>query len=197
MAEIHQPHHYQPQQQHHQRPSDAMKGTSSENNQEGPSASEVLAVVTLLPIGGFLLIFAGLTFVGTVIGLAVSTPLLVIFSPVLVPAAIVIGLAVAGFLTSGAFGITGLSSLSWIVNYLRQTRVPEHMDNAKRRVQDTAGYYGQRAREMGQNVKEKAQETGREVTARTQEGSGRTQEERRGTEVEKLEAIERDEFMGF
>lgn len=185
MAEIHQQHHYQLHQRHHQRPGDAMKGMFSENNQEGSSTSKVLAVVTLLPIGGFLLIFAGLTFVGTLIGLAVSTPLLVIFSPVLVPAAIVIGLAVAGFLTSGAFGITGLSSLSWIDNYLRQTRVPEHMDYAKRRVQDTAGYYGQRAREMGHNVKEKAQETGREVAARTQEGSGWTQEEGRGTEVVK------------
>lgn len=185
MAEIHQPHHYQLHQRHHRRPGDAMKGMLSENNQEGSSTSKVLAVVTVLPIGGFLLIFAGLTFVGTLIGLAVSTPLLVIFSPVLVPAAIVIGLAVAGFLTSGAFGITGLSSLSWIDNYLRQTRVPEHMDYAKRRVQDTAGYYGQRAREMGHNVKEKAQETGREVAARTQEGSGWTQEEGRGTEVVK------------
>ena len=127
MAEIHQPHHYQ-------RPGDAMKGTFSEDNQEGPATSKVLAVVTLLPIGGFLLILAGITFVGTLIGLAVSTPLLVIFSPVLIPAAIVIGLAVAGFLTSGAFGITGLSSLSWIANYLHQTRAPEHMDYAKRRV---------------------------------------------------------------
>lgn len=172
MAEIHQPHHYQPQQQHHLRPGDAMKGMFSEDNQEGPSTSKVLAVVTLLPIGGFLLILAGFTFVGTLIGLAVSTPLFVIFCPVLIPAAIVIGLAVAGILTSGAFGITGLSSLSWIANYLRQTRAPEHMDYAKRHVQDTAGYYGQRAKEMGQNVKEKAQETGREVTARAQEGSG-------------------------
>ncbi|GMY14913.1 oleosin 16.4 kDa-like [Fagus crenata] len=166
MAEHHQPHHFQQHPQ--QRPNDPMKNFFPEDYQ-GPSTSKILAVVTLIPIGAFLLFLAGVSFVGTLIGLAVSTPLLVIFSPVLVPAALVIGLAVTGFLTSGAFGITGLSSLSWIINYLRQaTRMPEHMEYAKRGVQDTAGHYGQKAREMGQNVTNKAQEVGR-----GHEGGGR------------------------
>ncbi|KAG1342850.1 Oleosin isoform 300a [Cocos nucifera] len=93
--------------------------------QKGPSASQVLAVVTLLPIGGILLALSGIILTGTVIGLAVVTPLFVIFSPVLVPAALAIGLAVMGFLASGAFGLTALMSLSWVVSYVKGRRGPK------------------------------------------------------------------------
>ncbi|KAK9278886.1 hypothetical protein L1049_028466 [Liquidambar formosana] len=141
----------------------ATDGTKSLFPQKGPSTYQVLAVVTLFPLGGLLLILAGLTLTGTLIGCAIATPLFVIFSPVLVPAALTLGLAVAGFLTSGAFGLTALSSLSYIVNYFRGTRgsVSEQMEHVKRRAQDTAGQLGQRTREMGQGVQQKAQEGGR------------------------------------
>lgn len=89
-------------------------------SQKGPSASQILAIVTLLPVGGTLVCLAGITLVGTLIGLALATPVFLLFSPVIVPATLTIALAVAGFLTSGAFGITGLSSFSWILNYFRQ-----------------------------------------------------------------------------
>lgn len=114
--------------------------------QKGPSKSQILAVVTLFPVGGALLCLAGLTLVGTLIGLAVATPVFLIFSPVLVPAALTIALAVTGFLTSGAFGITALSSLSWMINYMRRMRGTggEQMEHAKRRVQEAAGHTGQR-----------------------------------------------------
>lgn len=158
------------QQQQQQRPTDAMKGMFPEKG-EGPPTSKILAVVTLLPLAGFLLLVSALTLAATLLGLAVSTPLFVICSPVLVPAALVIGLAVTGFLASGAFGITGLSSLSWIVNYLRRTRLPEQLEHAKRRAQETAGHMGQKSREMGQTV-----------TGKTQEAAGKTQEAIKGEE---------------
>ncbi|KAL0014379.1 hypothetical protein SO802_001448 [Lithocarpus litseifolius] len=71
-------------------------GMKSHYQQRGPSTTKVLAVLALLPVGGTLLALSGLTLLCSVIGLAVSTPLFIIFSPVLVPAAIVIGLAVTG-----------------------------------------------------------------------------------------------------
>ncbi|CAI0547150.1 unnamed protein product, partial [Linum tenue] len=81
------------------------------------------------PLGGFLLLVAGLVFAATLIGLAVATPVFVICSPVIVPAALAIGMAVMGFLTSGAFRIT---ALSWMANYICRTRVgavvPEQME---------------------------------------------------------------------
>ncbi|KAE8715265.1 Oleosin 21.2 kDa [Hibiscus syriacus] len=54
--------------------------------------------------------------------LDIAVPIFLIFSPVLVPAAVLIAGSIAGFLTSGAFGITGLSSQSWIANFLRGRR---------------------------------------------------------------------------
>ena len=118
---------------------------------QGPSAGKIMAVLTLLPLGGTLLFLAGLTFVGTLIGLAVSAPVFLIFSPVLVPAAVTIALAVTGFLTSGAFGVTGMSSLSWVFKYLR-------LDQAKRSAEEMAMYAGQKAKDVGQDVQSKAQE---------------------------------------
>ncbi|XP_047261113.1 oleosin H2 [Capsicum annuum] len=143
----------QQQMQQQVQPSEAIKSLLP---QQGPSKSQVLAVVTLFPVGGALLCLAGLTLVGTLIGLAVATPVFLLFSPVLVPAALTIALAVTGFLTSGAFGITALSSLSWMINYMRRMRgtAGEQMEHAKRRVQETAG-------QMGQKTGQKIQETQR------------------------------------
>ncbi|CAL5440992.1 unnamed protein product [Camellia sinensis] len=138
-------------QEYQQKATDNFKGFLPE---KGPSKSQILAVVTLLPVGGFLLLLSGLTLTGTLIGLAVTTPLFVICSPVLVPAALTVALAVAGFLTSGAFGITALSSLSWIINYIRRSRMPEPIEYAKRRVHDTAGQMGPKTREVGQKAQE-------------------------------------------
>ncbi|GMJ04272.1 hypothetical protein HRI_004096400 [Hibiscus trionum] len=136
-------------------------GTGAGKNYQssGPSTTQVLALLTLLPIGGTLLALAGLTLTGTVIGLTVATPLFVIFSPVLVPAAIAITMAVAGFLASGAFGVTGLSSLSYVFNRLRRATNTEQvdMDWAKRGMQDMVGYVGQKTKEVGQKTKEVGQ----------------------------------------
>ncbi|GMH24235.1 hypothetical protein Nepgr_026078 [Nepenthes gracilis] len=130
----------------------------------GPSASQVIAVITLLPVSGTLLALSGLALVGSLIGLAVTTPLFLLFSPVLVPAVFLLGLTVAAFLASGAMGLTGLSSLTNVVNYLRGVAgrsIPEQMDYSKRRVHDMAGYAGQKGKEMGQTIQGKAQEGGK------------------------------------
>ncbi|MCD7465105.1 hypothetical protein HAX54_000559 [Datura stramonium] len=154
MAEQHTRGQQQQQQQMQVHPTEAIKSLLP---QKGPSKTQVLAVVTLFPVGGALLCLAGLTLVGTLIGLAVATPVFLLFSPVLVPAALTIGLAVTGFLTSGAFGITALSSLSWMINYMRRMRGPvEEQEHAKRRVQETAGHMGQRT---GQKMQETAART--------------------------------------
>ncbi|KAI8529063.1 hypothetical protein RHMOL_Rhmol12G0196500 [Rhododendron molle] len=144
--------HRQHDQHQQQRPGGDPKGLLQE---KGPSKQQILAVVAGVPIGGFFLVLSGLTLTGTLIGLALTTPLFVICSPVLVPAALTIALAVAGFLTSGAFGITALSSLSWIINFLRRSgHMPEQLEQAKRRVQETTGQVGQKAREAGQKAQE-------------------------------------------
>ncbi|KAJ8754126.1 hypothetical protein K2173_002024 [Erythroxylum novogranatense] len=123
--------------------------------ERGPSSSQVLAVVTLLRLGGFFLLLASLTLIATLIGLSVSSPVFVICSPVLLPAVLVIVFAVLGFIASGAFGVTALSSMSWMVNYLHRLRFPEQMEHVKRRAQEMARQMGQRARETEQHVQSK------------------------------------------
>ena len=152
------PHHQL--QVHPQHP--AYKGRST-----GPTTSQIIALITLVPVSGTLLCLAGLTLVGSVIGLAIATPVFILFSPVLVPAAILIGLAVTGFLSSGAFGLTGLSSLSRVAGYLRQVgrRMPDELDYAKRRMADVAAYAGQKTKDVGQTIESKARESG--TAART------------------------------
>ncbi|KAM4094336.1 hypothetical protein ACB094_06G188000 [Castanea mollissima] len=124
-------------------------GMKSHFQQRGPSTTKVLAVLALLLVGGTLLTLFGLTLLCSVIGLAVSTLLFIIFSPVLVPAAIVIGV-VTEFLCAQAFRLTRLSSLSWVLNHI--------VDQAERRMKDMAGYVGQKTKEVGQEIERNAQE---------------------------------------
>ncbi|XP_057524255.1 oleosin Ara h 10.0102-like [Amaranthus tricolor] len=135
---------------------------SSYGSGGGPTASQVVALITLVPLSGTLLFLAGLTLVGSIIGLVITTPVFLLFSPVLVPAALLLGLAVTGILSSGAFGLSGLSSLSWVANYLRQAghTVPDDLDYAKRRVADMAAYAGQKTKDVGQTIESKARESG-------------------------------------
>ncbi|KAK8710249.1 hypothetical protein V6N13_145583 [Hibiscus sabdariffa] len=140
-------------------------GTGKNYQSSGPSTTQVLSVLTLLPIGGTLLALAGLTLTGTVIGLTVATPLFVIFSPVLVPAAIAVAMVVVGFLTSGVFGVTGVSSLSYVLNRLRRGRSSSSSSEQyeydteweKRGMQEMVGYAGQKTKEAGQKIKEAGQ----------------------------------------
>ncbi|KAI6682676.1 hypothetical protein NL676_036557 [Syzygium grande] len=71
----------------------------------GPSTTKVVMLVLL---SGVLLLLAGVTLLGTLIGLTVTAPLFILFSPVLIPAALTIGLVVTGFLTVVAFVLTVL-----------------------------------------------------------------------------------------
>jgi len=86
--------------------------------QQQPMSTQIVKAATAATAGGSLLLLSGLILTGTVVALTVATPLLVIFSPVLVPAAIVVFLIVSGFVTSGGFGIAALSVLSWMYKYL-------------------------------------------------------------------------------
>ncbi|KAL6994389.1 hypothetical protein U1Q18_012494 [Sarracenia purpurea var. burkii] len=138
-------------------------GFKTQRDSGGPSATKIFIVLALLPVGGTLLGLFGITLVSSLIGLAVVTPLFLICSPVLVPTAITIGLAVAGFITSGAFGLTGLTSLTWVLKYFRRASasMPQQLDEAKKRMQEVAIQMGQKTKEVGQAIQNKAQESGK------------------------------------
>ena len=75
---------------------------------------QVVKAATAATAGGSMLILSGLIVAGTVIALTIATPLLVIFSPVLVPAVITVSLLIMGFLASGGFGVAGITVFSWV-----------------------------------------------------------------------------------
>ncbi|KAI3471015.1 hypothetical protein Pfo_027678 [Paulownia fortunei] len=101
-----------------------------------PRSHLMVKAATAATAGGSLLVLSGLTLAGTVIALTMATPLLVIFSPVLVPAAITIFLVVSGFLASGGFGVAAISVLTWIYRYVTGKKPPgaEQLDTAREKV---------------------------------------------------------------
>ena len=130
--------------------------------EKAPSASQALTVATLFPLGGLLLVLSGLALAASVVGLAVATPVFLIFSPVRVPAALLIGLAVAGFLTSGALGLGGLSSLTFLANTARQAfqRTPDYVEQARRRMAEAAAHAGHKTAQAGHAIQGRADPAG-------------------------------------
>ncbi|XP_077242355.1 oleosin L-like [Tasmannia lanceolata] len=112
---------------------------------------KVVKAATAVTLGGSLLVLSGLTLTGTVIALTIATPVLVIFSPVLVPATITIFLIIAGLLSSGGFGIAGMSVMSWIYKYLTGKRPPgsEQLEQARMRLASKARDMKDRAEQYG------------------------------------------------
>lgn len=116
--------------------------------------------MTAATIGGTLLFLSGLTLTGTVIALIMATPVLVLFSPILVPAAIAVFLATVGFLFSGGCGVTAITVLTWIYSYVKGKHPPgaDQLDYARTKIADKARDMTERAKEYGQYVQQKAQE---------------------------------------
>ncbi|KAK9060984.1 hypothetical protein SSX86_018164 [Deinandra increscens subsp. villosa] len=83
-----------------------------------PMAHRVVKAATAVTAGGSLLVLSGLTLTATVIGLTLATPILVIFSPVLVPAVIALFVLASGFLSAGGFGVAAATVLSWMYRYV-------------------------------------------------------------------------------
>ncbi|KAF8779302.1 hypothetical protein HU200_002983 [Digitaria exilis] len=83
-----------------------------------PRASTVATAAFIVPLGAALLGASGLALAATLTGLTLAAPLLVLSSPVVVPAALAVALAVSGFLASGAFGVAGVSAFAWAAGYV-------------------------------------------------------------------------------
>ncbi|KAF5732275.1 oleosin 1-like [Tripterygium wilfordii] len=120
--------------------------------QQEPGSRQVVKAATAVTAGGSLLVLSGLTLTGTVIALTVATPVLVIFSPVLVPAVITVSLILAGFLASGGFGVAAITVLSWIFRYVtgRRPLGAEQLEQARMKLTGKSREMKDRAQEFGQ-----------------------------------------------
>ncbi|KAJ0046877.1 hypothetical protein Pint_06088 [Pistacia integerrima] len=107
--------------------------------------------LTAATIGASMLFLAGLTITGTVIALILATPVIVLFSPILVPTGIVAFLAAARFLFSDGCGVTAITLLSWVYGYVTGKHPPgaDQLDYARMKIADKARDMKERAKEYG------------------------------------------------
>ncbi|KAF8115560.1 hypothetical protein N665_0025s0028 [Sinapis alba] len=76
---------------------------------------DVIKVVIASMTSVVLFAFAGLTLAGSAVALVVSTPLFLIFSPILVPATIATTLLASGLTASATLGITAISLIMGLI----------------------------------------------------------------------------------
>ncbi|BAF19543.1 oleosin H2 [Oryza sativa Japonica Group] len=140
-----------------------------------PRASALAAAALLVPLGAALLVSAGAVLLATLAGLALAAPPLVLFSPVLAPAAAAAVMAAAGLLAAGALGVAGVSALAWTVGYIRRGgargsggggvagMIVQPLDDGKRHGAGGAAFVGHRLRDAGDDdaARDKAQEAAR------------------------------------
>ncbi|XP_031502196.1 oleosin L-like [Nymphaea colorata] len=121
---------------------------------------QVVKVVTAVTIGGSLTVLSGLSLGGTVVALTVATPLLILFSPVLVPAAIAAILLVLGFLSSGGFAAAAVSVFAWAYRYATGKRPPgaEGMEAVRGCIAGKAREAKERAERFAHHVHGRAHE---------------------------------------
>ncbi|KAG6414202.1 hypothetical protein SASPL_126920 [Salvia splendens] len=133
----------------------------SHRKQQPQLSHQVAKTTTAVTLGGSLVVLSGLTLAATVIGLVLATPLLVIFSPVLVPAAIAAFLILAGFVTSGGFGAVASFVFYWMYRYAtgKHPVGADQIDRARDKIahaaydaKEKAEHYGQQHVKGGQGT---------------------------------------------
>lgn len=125
-----------------------------------PNSTQLLGLLTLLIIGSVLLLLAGITVTGTVVGLIVFAPLIIVSSPIWVPAGTVLFVIVAGFLSVCGFGVVAVALMSWMYRYFRGLNPPgsDRIDYARNRIYDTASHVKDYAREYGGYLQSKVKD---------------------------------------
>ncbi|XP_010262686.1 PREDICTED: oleosin 1-like [Nelumbo nucifera] len=125
-----------------------------------PNSTQLVGFLTLVISGGILLLLTGLTLTATVLGLIFFTPLIVISSPIWVPAGTILFVSIAGLLSMCGFGVAVLAGASWLYKYFRGWHPPgsDRVDYARSRIADTANHMKDYAREYGGYLQSKVRD---------------------------------------
>ncbi|KAL6547030.1 hypothetical protein OROMI_022751 [Orobanche minor] len=117
----------------------------------------VMASVAGLVIGGPLLGLMAITFAAAATLLVVTSPLFIIFFPVLFGASCVLGLVMFGLATAGVMALAGLSTMAWVLRSYtsrisggRSEKVVEDVEGEPGK--DWAGYIQQKPYYQRENV---------------------------------------------
>ncbi|KAL3818990.1 hypothetical protein ACJIZ3_004895 [Penstemon smallii] len=140
--------------------SDQPKPMSQKLQESTPTRSQAVILLTATTIGGFLLGLAGMTLTGTLIALIIATPVLLLVSPIVVPAAVVLASVTTGFLSSGGFLVAALAVVAWLYKYVARKHLfgASRLDYAKMKIASKARDVKERAaREHGHKTQEPVQ----------------------------------------
>lgn len=112
-----------------------------------PSSTQIIGFLALLVSGAILLLFAGVTLAAAVLGLILLYPVILLTSPIWVPAGAALVVAGGGLLLA----IAAAAGATWGYKYLRGRQPPgsERVDYARGRIADTAGQVKDYALEYG------------------------------------------------
>ena len=126
----------------------------------GPNSTQLACILTLLLTASVLLLLTGLTVAGAVLGLIFFLPLIIVSSPVWVPAGTFLFIVTAAFLSVCGFGVALVAVLSWMYHYFRGLHPPgsDRVDYARSRIYDTASHVKDYAREYGGYLQSKVKD---------------------------------------
>ncbi|KAL2974619.1 hypothetical protein AAZX31_14G114200, partial [Glycine max] len=104
---------------------------------------------TLIFSNSILLVVTAPTIAGAILGLIFFLPLIILSSPVWVPAGTLVFIVTAGFLSVCGFGVALVAALSWMYRYFRGLHPPgsDRVDYARTRIYDTASHVKDYARD--------------------------------------------------
>ncbi|CAN1785153.1 Oleosin L [Linum perenne] len=123
-----------------------MSTTSDIRRRRRPSSRRTVKLITGITICTLSTLLFSLTLTATVITLVIATPLLLLFSPVLLPALLATVFVTAGFLVSGGCGMAAAATLGWLYSYVAGMGPPGSWELEKivekvKEVKDMAMYY--------------------------------------------------------
>ncbi|CAN6451481.1 unnamed protein product [Victoria cruziana] len=116
-----------------------------------PNSTQIIGFLALVISGGILSLLTGLTLTATALALIVFTPLLLLTSPIWVPAGTLFLFAMTAILSVCGFGVAALAGGTWMYKYFRGSHPPgsDRVDYARSRIADTASHFRDYAREYG------------------------------------------------
>ncbi|OIV99952.1 hypothetical protein TanjilG_26290 [Lupinus angustifolius] len=122
-----------------------------------PNSTQLASLFTLTLTGA---IFLLLTVAGAVLSLILFSPLIIVSSPIWVPAGTILFVVVTSFLSMVGFGIAAVAALSWMYRYYRGLHPlgSDRFDYARHRIYDTASHVKDYAREYGGYLQNKVKD---------------------------------------
>ncbi|WOK98020.1 oleosin 1-like [Canna indica] len=108
-------------------------------------------LISFIISGSILLFLSGLTLIGTVMAIVFLGPIVLLTSPIWVPAAFLIFVTAVAIVSACGFGVAVVAGSSWLYRYFmgRHPVGADRVDYARSRIADTASHVKDYAREYG------------------------------------------------